>query len=427
MSGWTPVRLLRIRIARFWREQFRIWKTAADWTVWLYLLLPGLWIAGGMWLEMLEEPPAWLAALPVNLVLVPLTLAVFTGRLRTFLEDADLLFLLQRGRWIRVLKAGGAVYTFILHIMTTGILFVLLLPWLVLHDAFDAAGLVLLAVHTLACKSLFTAAKRLIAARLRRWRRWNAESLLLVFTLAFYVVPVLAAGGNVAVLSGCAAAGFAAWLLAVITHVRSCGGYEADLKQELNARTALAGMLLTGVIEEKSAPSLKQPLLFHRSSRIFRAEDPGAVLAEMRIKSFARQLRSVRQLTGLAVVSTSALAAVPAWLALGLAAVLPAFAAAWVQRGWREWLEEPYLLQFRWADDDLRRGAALSRFWIVAPAAAWFAAIAGLRFAGWPGLLLAVPAGIGLWMLVNKAMGDLTAVRRREGSGLGRNKEPSGV
>jgi ABC-2 type transport system permease protein len=417
MKRWTPGRLLLARIIRFWREQLRIWKTVGDWTVLLYIVVPGGWILGGLWLEMLREPPAWLKALPPELALVLFVLLMFAGRLRTFLEEADVLILLQRPSWIRTLRLGGAVYTLAVQAVTTALLFTLLLPWLRLHDAFDAGGLVLWAVFTLACRLLTAAVVRLAASRLRGWKLWTADTALACALIAFYVTPVLTADGSLAVMGCCTAIAFAMWAAAIACVLRRRSGYEADLAAERQARAASADFLLSAVVEKKPVPKWKRPALFPRSGRILRSSDPGAMLAEMRIKSFARQFRHLGQVFRLLAISTFALVSVPGWLSLILAALLMMFLGSWMQREWREWMDEPFIAQFRWEEAAIRRGASLSRFWLVLPAAAWFAAVAGWQFAGWAGLLPAVPAGVGLWALINAAMMDLAVTKRRSDAG----------
>jgi ABC-2 type transport system permease protein len=411
---WTPGRLLLSRIARFWREQFRIWRTAFDWTVLLYLVVPGLWMLGGLWLEMLREPPAWLTALPPELAVALFALLLFAGRLRTFLEDADALVLLQRRNWIRTLKIGGAVYTLAVTAVSTALAFAALLPWLRLHDAFDAGGLVLWAVLTAACRSLAAAARRLVASLLGGWKRWAAHIALSLALIAYYAWAIFAADGSAGWLGACAAPAFAGWAAAVGFLARMRGGYETDLRAELRARTASAGLLVSAAgIEHKPAPEWKRPIVFPRSGRILRASDPGAVLAEMRIKAFLRQFRRLGQGFQIIAVSAVALISVPGWVSPVLAAVLMALVASWLQRDWREWMDEPFVSQFRWEEAAVRRGATLSRFWIMLPAAVWFAGVAGWRFAGWLGALAGVPAGVGLWALINAAMHDLPAMKRR--------------
>jgi ABC-2 type transport system permease protein len=414
MKRWTPVRLLLSRIARFWREQLRIWKTAFDWTVMLYLVVPGLWILGGLWLEMLREPPAWLLALPPGLALAVFAILMVAGRLRTFLEEADVLALLQRRRWVRTLKTGGAAYTLAAQAVATALLFTVLLPWLRLHDAFGADGLAMWAVFTLACRSLAAAARRLAASLLRGWRRWTANVLLSCALIACYAGAVSASDGSAAFLGAGAAAAFALWAGAVRALVRMRGGYEADLQAELRARTASAALLLAvAAIEEKPAPLMKRPMLFPRSGRILRASDPGAMLAEMRIKAFLRQPRQLGQGFRLIAIPTVALVSVPGWVALILAVVLMALVASWLQRDFRVWMDEPFIARFPWEDAAIRRGAMLSRFWLMLPAAVWYAAVAGWQLAGWAGLLPAAPLGACLWALINLAMKDLPATKRR--------------
>ena len=296
---------------------------------------------------------------------------------------------------------------------STLLLFAMLLPWLRAEAAFGWTYLALWALYTIGMKAWFTILKRIFESRRRGWRRWTAEAAVLAAVAAAYALPFVQAPGHAPLMAGCAVLSLAAWALAASTKLRAKGGFETDAREERSARLAGAELLLTPVMERKPLVRFKRPFVFRRSGRLLRGADAGVMLAEMRIKSFARKLEHVRLWLGFVGVSSTAILLSPGWLALALAAVLPLLAASWVHGQWKEWAEEPFIAQFRWDERALRRGAALSRFWIVAPAALWLAALAGWSFAGWPGLAAAAAAGVALWTAINGAMAELFAPSKR--------------
>jgi len=131
MASWNLSTLIRTRVARHWRVQYRMWKTALDWTVWLYFIVPGLAVGGGIWLDWWREPPLWLAGLHEGWMAAPFAVLAMSGRLRVFLEDADVLFLRQRPAWERGLKAFGIAYSFGMHLVSAALVLSLLSVWMV--------------------------------------------------------------------------------------------------------------------------------------------------------------------------------------------------------------------------------------------------------------------------------------------------------
>ena len=102
-------------------EQWKVWRTALDWTVWLYFIVPGLWLGGGTYLEIWHHPASWLTGMPLWAgERLPLFL-IFLGRLRTFTEEADVLFLLQKQTWGRGLKLRGFGYTAFMLLLLTAV------------------------------------------------------------------------------------------------------------------------------------------------------------------------------------------------------------------------------------------------------------------------------------------------------------------
>lgn len=100
--------LLRRRLFSHFREQSAIIRTAVDWTVLLYILIPGGLLGGrfyyGYWNGNL---PGWFSHVPF--VVVPSLLAILlaTGGIVLLLQEGDLLFLRQRQNWISTILKGG--------------------------------------------------------------------------------------------------------------------------------------------------------------------------------------------------------------------------------------------------------------------------------------------------------------------------------
>jgi len=413
-SGWTPFVLFARRARRYWGEQLRVWRTVLDWTVWVYLVVPALLIGGGIYGEWWQQPPEWMTGIPLALAGIPFILMLFKSRLRVFLEDADVLFLMQRNSWTARITGYGALYSALTTALTTVLALVPMLPWLSQVHGWGAEYLAAWALFVWSVRVLFAVAERGIRTV---WPGWRTYLLLVPLWLACAAAPGAAVrlAGDPAALGGGAAA---VLLGATFTGWRTMnlrGAFEADIERERKARLASTEMLLAGagVVERKPIVRLRRPLLFRRSGRLFRGSDPGTMLAEMRIKSFVRKMASVRLWFGFVSVSTAAMLTAPPWLALAALALLPIPAAAWLHGHWREWFDGDFVSQFRWDDVSAVKGATLSRFWLLAPAVAWLALLAGWRAAGPAWMLLVAAAGIAFWYMLNGMLGVFWSVRKR--------------
>jgi ABC-2 type transport system permease protein len=405
--NWTQGRLLHTRIKRFWIDQYRVWRTALDWTVWVYFIVPGLWIGGGTYREMWLDPPDWLLALPELAVLVIPVLYLFIGRLRVFLEDADMLFLTQKQDWIRRLIAGGAIYTLVMQLFTATLLFSVMLLWFVKGLGLSAAAIVAWAVFTVCCKSAVTIQQHLIEARWRGWRRWLLQGTGSIAIMLAYGWVSLHGFDRPEFLIAFGMLALAVWFLALRYKLGARGDFAFDVQSERKARLASTDLLLTTVMERKPIIRLSRPVFFRRSGRLLRGSDAGTMLAEMRMKAWLRKLANLQLWFGFFAASTTAVLVSPGWLAITLACTLPLLAAIWMHKHWREWLDEPFIAQFKWEETALRKGASLSRFWLLVPGTAWLASLAGWQYGGWEVMWASLPLGIGFWWLLNRVLAEV--------------------
>ncbi|WP_276355014.1 ABC transporter permease [Cohnella caldifontis] len=409
MKAWTPISLALDRILRFWNLQARAWRTALDWTVWIYFIVPGLLYAVGTYRAWWLYPPDWLTGLPAGLAALPTLLLALTGQLRVLVEEADILFLRQRLDWMRSIMGIGAAYTFLMHVLQSALAFGLLSLWLVRIIGLGAGPIAAWALYTAAYRTLFSVAGNLIRAYWRGWRRYAVLTAAVILAGGLYLLPVsgFLAARDPAYLWGAAAITLAAAALAAAFKLGAKGTFANDLLMERQAKLATADLLLQGVMERKPTVQLARPLLFRRSGRLFRGTDAGTVLGEARIKSFLRKWANVQLWFSFHSASTAAILMSPGWLAPAVAAVLPFIAAAWIREQWREWAAEPFISQFPWSGEDLRKGSSRSGFWLLIAGFVWLAAAAGGGMAGWPGLPIGAVCGLAYGFALLKLMEKL--------------------
>ncbi|MFD0716586.1 ABC transporter permease [Paenibacillus sp. GCM10027626] len=412
---WTPGKLFWRRLFRFWKEQWAVWRTALDWTVWVYILLPALWIGGGLYLELWQTQPAWMKSLPLWVgERLPLIL-ILRGQLRTFAEEADVLFLLQKPQWRGGIIRRGALYTLLTNGIAAALLFVLLLPFLVVvhHMPYEQiAGLFLIAWVWSAMGAVI---RNLIDGLYRGWRKAMWKTIAMAILAATYLLLVIKLEAHL--LRTASIVCLALIMLAILMRIklRAHETFEADVEIEKNVRVASTQLLLRDVMERKPRIKLNKPIVLRRSNRIFKRFEPDYVLAEQTIKAFIRRMPLVRMWLGFFGVSTLALLLSPLWVKGLLLAVLPLLIARWIQSHCNQFTSEAFVAQFNWTDQTLRIADERTRFWLIVPGVVWLGLVAGVFHFGVWGLAGAAVSGL-YWWGVNKVMSDVLQLKERKKS-----------
>ena len=399
----NPQQLFARRLRRYATEQYQVWRSALDWTVLLYLLVPAILIGGGTYREIWLSPPSWLLELSWWWYPVVLLLPLILGRLRTFQEEADILFLAQQQHWLRRIVGLGMIYTIVVQSITVLLLHLLMLPYLVQGLGLTWETLLICAGWTVALRLLCTLAVNLADGRWTGWRRYTVDALLLLALLPLYVYgmrqwmsqPVWAG-----LLGIAAVAVVLVWLIR--RKLASRSSLFADIASERDARLASTELLLSQASPPKRIGRLKQPLVLRRSQRLFRRSDAGTMLAELYIKSVLRQFGYVRLNLGFFSVSITAVVLTPLWLGLALLVVLPLMAGSWQRAQWKHWFDEEFVRHFRWTDEQAAQALETSKFWLLLPGVLVLGLIAGFSLIGWwGGPLTMVGAGL-VWRLTSK-------------------------
>lgn len=415
LGYWRIGTLFRRRLRRFWTEQWKAWRTALDWTVWVYFVLPLLWIGGGTYVDWWHHPPDWLTRLPM-VSGERLTLAVvFFGRLRTFAEEADVLFLLPRRRWMSGILTRGMAYTALSLLVMSALVYVLMLPFFVAVHHFPAAKLLVMLAYTWIGAGIGAVSRNLIEARFGGLRKWFVKTATMLMLAAAYLAPLVLLGGTPMDLLAPIIAGAAVLFGLLRAKLRARDTFESDVRQEQLARLASTQLLLRNVIERRPRIKLSRPAVLRRSNRIFKRFSGDTILAEMIVKAFIRRLPLVRMWFFFTLASTAAVALSPAILQPFIAVAFMLLLSTWVISHWRGMIAEPFFRQFRWQDAVLRGSAGRVRFWLVAPAAAFFGLFGGLSAYGPVGMLEIVP-GVLIWLLLSKFITSSMLLRMdREG------------
>lgn len=391
----TTNRLFIKRILRDWKFQFNVIKTAVDWTVLLYILLPAVGFGMYYYVKLWSELPAWADYIQFPLLILVLYIFTWSGSLRVYIEEADQLFLIQKRQWIQRLVKLSICYSMLLQLIVSVVLVAILAPFLVLKWNFTISEVMLLTVFVLLFKASISCFRQLISIRFAGFK-----AFLLMALLCAAGVVLFAAAVKLNVIQH----GYL-WLAVIISgfvtsfclskRYTMAGTFFFDVSYAEAAKWKLANLLLSAASLAAKQPVQrgKQPFLLPNSTLLFRNRNAANGLVEAFIKICLRNRANFFNYLRLLAIWVAGLLVVPGWTRWIL---LPAFAlmmAFWAKMLLEQFLAGEFLRLFNWSFADTWAAARKSVFMISLPGVVLVSAVLG--FLGWHivGAIVMLPAG----------------------------------
>jgi len=380
----SPIRLALSRCFVFWRKSASAWRMTLDWTVVLYLVLPALWVAGGMYADLFRHPPDWLGRVPEWAPAAILAVLMVRARLRTFAEYGDGLFLRASGKWVRGMAATGLAYTMAARLAVAGVATALLLPPLAATAGWGFGQGALLAAAAGFMGFVWTCARD---AAERRWlgaRRVLAVNALRAAFIAAWIPaarwlvggdePAAAVAFNAA-LAACSA--LLGWRRTMVS-----GTFAHELEAERQAYADNVGWVLMDTEKAPTPPAGRRPWVLRNPRPLLKRRSEPARIAELWLRSLLRDGAQTATLLRFACLGITAVWLPPLWLAaiawIGMIALL----ALWLDGLWDRWLSERYMALFGWQEDVRREAGDVGRLLLLRPVGLAWCAVIGLHV-GW--------------------------------------------
>jgi ABC-2 type transport system permease protein len=418
IQRFSPFPLFVERMSAYWIAIWKCWRTVLDWAVWIYIFIPGLFIFGGMYRDLLRNPPSWLFDIPSVLPLVILGLVQLAGHYRTFAESGDGLFLHRMVRWTRGLTIWGFVYCFFTRILLSTLSVAIISPLLLRIFSYDYVHLSILIIYTAIFGFTWTLLKdRMVLA----WSGWKRTVILLLLRLAylFAFVWIAALGEQNDVVFGVLIVllVIAGWQMKLRLRIK--GSLMHEIAVENAAYMASVGWILSESMDKKPVPKLRGPMLFRRSKPLLKHRDDTYRLLDSWLKSSLRRVDMLKPVLYFVFAGAAAIVLTPLVLALMVWLVLPMLVLGWIQRQWLQWLSEPYIALFHWDEDILVRASAKARIGGALPFVTLWGIIIGVRvglaYGALSWLAIAVLPVIGyFWLrLINDVVAAFTFRRKK--------------
>ncbi|MEC0222373.1 ABC transporter permease [Paenibacillus odorifer] len=389
----TSKKLFWRRLFSHWREQSAIIRTAADWTVLLYILIPGGFLGGrlyyGFWNEAL---PAWSADLPFMLIPSLLVLLLCRGGLVLLLQEGDLLFLRQRQRWIYTIMFRGLLYSLIVTSLKFCVAFVLLLPFLVRGYGMLSSEVWALFALTLACSWCVKLLGHIVKVQKQGWRRWLWLILAISVPCGIYF-RAAAFWNNRPVFMLLIAALFA--VVAVIALQRRIvmrGTFMNDVREDYKQRMKIAALLLRGVLD-KPRPTRHKPWIFRKSQPLLKSKTAESRFSAAAIKALVRNPAHLKLYLSFTAVSLLAIFIIPSgfkWLGF---IVLISLMTNWLLSFWLLFVGDDYIGILPFTKEQKAEAGLRAVPILLFPFSIICSALICISLYGWFGIILFIPLG----------------------------------
>ena len=392
----TVTRLLFRRLVSDWKYQYQVWRTAVDWIVALYIVIPFFAIFLNYYLMWWRKAPEWLIYIPLNALIGIILVFAWSGTIRIFVEEADQLFLLQRKAWISRIIKYSLGYSVIYNFVLTSLLLIILAPFLLLHYGFSLIGVIWLTVFVFVLKNCMNLTKQLVELRFKGWSQrivswaifiltgvYVRESVLLLFSrLGLFYLALFVLLSMLGIL--------------LYRRVKLRGTFFGDVASEQTARLRLAKYMLQKMktYVKKPRTSRKRPLLFRNSNLLFKERNPVNGLVEMYLKSKLRNDKDVMfylQMLGVSIFFILIFPPDYGWL---LWFVFSIMITNFVLLFWQEVIKDPFVCLFPWLPETKSVAMRRALFFMALPGQLILGVLVVVKTHSWLGGLGIVPITI---------------------------------
>lgn len=356
------------RVIRNWKFQSKVFRSVADWTVVLYILIPAVIFCIAIYLSWWKELPVWLDNIPFIIPFFVLYLLSWSGNIRTFIVEADKVFLVKNQDLLRGLKRRAYIYSFLLQIFVMCAGFICLLPFLlhyylltwqeinVLFIYFSSIQACLLFLKYQIRKIVSTIRKGVILLCLFLAFNWFSQWMYSIVNNGYHF-PVYAISITILMLS----------MILSLKAISKLGSLNIHIEMEQERKSSITQYIFMASpqIEKPVVMKRKKPLLFRNSKRIFKKRSPINGLIELFIKIV---IRNSSHLYGYLLLINSTTWAIilvpPIWLKIAIFIAFCFMMHGWLISLWNKVCQYNPLMK-KYMDRDFYFSARKKGTWIM--------------------------------------------------------------
>ena len=338
----TPQMIFWRRFRTYIEQQRKALATVVDWIVMLYILIPGLLIGGGIYIDFWTDPlPVWSERIPLSLFAI-LIWFLFSGKMLLFLEDADVLFLRQQQTWMKKIMFRGVLVSSLMNIGKGCLLSVLVLPFMVRNFEFFLADWITFFIYIAVLSCVTGLAGRIVSVSNSGWKgKFRsllpdvAAILLIIISTLNHALLLSVAGIPLIILL----AALLLWL--VRRRIRMTGTFMRDVEEDNTTKMGLTEKLLSQATE-KPTKSTSKTWLFTKSQRLYRGQ-PEKRLANAGIKAFLRKKETLLMYMQISFIGIPAIWLPPIYIKCIVFVLILFMIAYWLFTRWHIFSNSDYL------------------------------------------------------------------------------------
>ncbi|MBS4191689.1 ABC transporter permease [Bacillus sp. FJAT-49705] len=302
------------RLIRAWKYQYGVIRSIADWTIILYLIIPSAAIFIMMYRTWWQETPAWIEFLPFSLIFFSIYLFSWSGRIRTYVQEADKVFLIKNGPIFIGMKKWGYAYSLLVQFFSTGVSILILLPFLRNHYLLDWQKIITLFFYFFSLKTTILLVKFYLRRIEIKFKKIAAGILLfIVFSLFSQLIYLLWEKDLFIFIYICGAILMAASVFQSLKALKKISSIDHEIAMGLEDKMKHINIIfsLSYDIEKPAVSKRTKPLLFRRSKRIFKKRTKVNGHTELFIKIFIRNYSYIFGFIQIISVTTAAMIIIP--------------------------------------------------------------------------------------------------------------------
>jgi len=389
----TVTRLLLLRIVSDWRYQYQVARTAVDWIVAIYVIIPFSYIFIDFYLSLWREVPGWLFSIPLNALIGLILVFIWSGTVRIFLEDADQIFLLQRKIWTNRIIMYSLGYSMGSNLLSSCFFLIILAPLLLLRFGFSTAEIIWLTFLIVEFKTCIGIVKQLVKLRFKGWTQYIIWIVLFLITIVYLREGVALLLNQWDLFYVLELSLLIALILLLTLRMNLQGAFLEDIFREKNVKLRLAKVMLQslGTYVKKPRFARKRPLLFRNSNLIFKKRNSVNVLVEICIKAVLRNAGDVGFYLQMVGVYVGIIVVFPGYFKWLLWIVLSIVLTYVVKISWLGVINAPFVCFFPWLPETKIVAARKAIFLMALPGQLLLGFVVVQQSHSWVGGLMLVP------------------------------------
>ncbi|QED49002.1 ABC transporter permease [Cytobacillus dafuensis] len=302
------------RLIRAWKYQYGVIRSIADWTIILYLIIPSAAIFIMMYRTWWQETPAWIEYLPFSLIFFTIYLFSWSGRIRTYVQEADKVFLIKKELIFIGMKKWGYAYSLFVQFFRIGVSILILLPFMRIHYLLDWQQILPLFFYFFSLNTTILLVKFYLRRIDIKFIKIAAGILLfIVFSWFSQLIYLLWEKDLFIFIYTCGAVLMAVSIHQSLRALKKMSSIDHEIAMGLEDKMKNINLIfsLSYDIEKPIVSKRTKPLLFRRSKRIFKKRTKVNGHTELFIKIFIRSYSYIFGFFQIISVTTAAMIIIP--------------------------------------------------------------------------------------------------------------------